>query len=180
SHLVQRLPLPALWSGRLDRVDAACSEAEALPSSVHDWGEHSLARAASACAALARGDFERVESEASHAMQLVQRSGYPWAGPLFLPALARARTLRGAFLEAEDALATLAQPGAVFEEPGPSLEIAAYIYRLAVRAASESSLAERETLRQTIESLPPPQPDDASDAHALGVYCAPGAACHAL
>ena len=52
---------------------------------------------------------------------MVRRARYGWAGPGFLPALACARVLCGAWDEAADALTILVTPGYVFDDPGVSV-----------------------------------------------------------
>src|SRR5690606_20594557 len=117
-HLQQRAPLTLVWLGRLDAVAVAAERAAELTRATHDWGDHSLALGAQVCLAVARGDFDAAERWAQEATVMRRRSGYPWAGPTVLPALACARVLRGDCAAAEQALTELATPGQVFDEPG--------------------------------------------------------------
>ncbi|HXJ33710.1 MAG TPA: AAA family ATPase [Candidatus Eisenbacteria bacterium] len=171
SNLLQRRPLALLWSGRLADADAAAFEAAEITRRLHDWGDNSLAEGALTCLAVARGDFDGAERHAYRAMALLQRSGYPWAGPTALPALACARIARGAFGEAEDALAILGDPGQVFDDPGPAIQFAVFVLRQAVRAWTERP----EDLRAELHDrfLPLARPitrDDAADVYAVGMY----------
>lgn len=61
----------------------------------HVWGEHALAAAACASAALAGGHLEEVEGWVDLSERSVRRSGYPEPRGIALPALALARALQG-------------------------------------------------------------------------------------
>jgi len=172
SHLAQRVPFAMFWRGDLERVSHAAQEASELSRIAHDWGDHSLCRAAMVCVATACGRLEDAEREARHCLVHKQRSGYPWGGPIWLPALAAARVGRGAWSEAEDAIALLAQPGAIFEDPGPTIAISALLFRLLVRALAGSTPTEHQETATLLASLPAPDPVDARDVHAMSSYCA--------
>ncbi|MBI3302300.1 MAG: AAA family ATPase, partial [Deltaproteobacteria bacterium] len=133
---LQRMPLVLTWLGRLDEAEAVALEACELIHETHDWGGCSLALATLMAVAVARGDFDATERHAHEAMMMVHRSRYPWGGAMVLPALACARSLRGAWAEAEDAIDILVEPGRVFEEPGPAFQAGAGVYRQLLRAHS--------------------------------------------
>ncbi len=67
---------------------------------------------------------------------MVQRSHYSWGGAIALPALACAHALRGAWVDAEDTLDTLMEPGRIFQEVGTSFQTEAWVYRQWLRAYS--------------------------------------------
>src|SRR5262249_15682479 len=52
-------------------------------------------------------------------------------------ALAAARVLRGAWSEAADAFAILVEPGQVFDDPGPALQLLGWVFQQLIRAHSE-------------------------------------------
>src|SRR6266571_7199596 len=99
---------------------------------------YSLGLSHLASVAAARGDFDAVERRTHETMVMVSRSRYPWGGFRSLLALAYARAMRGAWAEAEDALDILAEPGHVFEEPGPVIEAFARVFRQLLRAYSKA------------------------------------------
>ena len=169
SELVQREPLTLTWLGRLDEAALRAEEAAELTRAVHDWGEHSLALGAMVCGAVARGDFAAAEQHMEQVLVMSRRSGYPWAGPTALPAIAGAHALRGRWEDAMAALDLLATPGELFAEPGPPLLLATYVYRSAVEAHAATTDAARTDLADRLRGLPA-APADAADVYALGVY----------
>ena len=174
SQMVQRMPLALLWLGRLDEAEARAREGRELTRALHDWGDQSLAEGAVACVALARGDFAATERHAQQAMTLLRRSGYPWAGPTVLPALARARALRGAFGEADEALRLLVEAGQVFDDPGPALQTATYLYCQLVAAWADDSSDAGVRLRERVGALPQQTigANEAADVYGLSVLAA--------
>ncbi|MDX2166547.1 MAG: BREX system ATP-binding domain-containing protein [Deltaproteobacteria bacterium] len=172
SHLVQREPLTLTWLGRLDEAVSGAAAADEFTRATHDWGDHSLAQGALTCVAAARGDFAATQHHARQALMMRHRSGYPWAGPTALPALASAQCLRGEFDEADASLALLAEPGEVFAEPGPAVLLGAYVHRTVIeawRAAGDDGvLASAERLR----GIAAPRPEDSADVYALGAFAA--------
>jgi class 3 adenylate cyclase/tetratricopeptide (TPR) repeat protein len=173
SHMLQRLPLPLVWLGRLDDAAARAREASELTRAIYDWGDHSLTQGALVCLATARGDFDVAERHAHLSMMMLRRSGYPWAGPTALPALACARTLRGALAEAEDALAILATPGEVFDEPGPAIIVLHWVLSLLVEAYAATSDTARAVVAERVAAIPAAtSAGEQADAYALGAFCA--------
>ena len=173
SQLLQRLPLPLMWLGRLDDAVAAAQDAEHTTRRLHDWGDHSLAQGALVCVAVARGDFEAAERHTQQVMMMRQRSGYPWAGPTALPALARARALRGAWSEADDVLAYLIEPGQVFEDPGAAVHVSTFLMRHLVEGWANASEEVRAGLRErlTREVTDGITSGSGRDVYALGTLC---------
>ena len=119
-----------------------------------------------ASVSVARGDFAATERYAEETMQAMFRSGYPWGGFRALLALACAYTLRGAWREAEAALNMLAEPGRVFQEPGPVLRVFITIFRHLVQAYEGTG---EETL--TLQ-IPEVMPQIGTDSYALAPLCA--------
>jgi class 3 adenylate cyclase/tetratricopeptide (TPR) repeat protein len=173
SQLVQRRPLPLFWLGRVDEAESATRAARDLTRRLHDWGDHSLAEAVRVCVAVVRGDFEAAERHAHQVSLLQQRSRYPWAGPTALPALACARALRGAWSEAEDALAYLVEPGQVFEDPGAGVQLSTFLMRQLVRCWSSGSGDVRARVREGLDGLAHGLVQAASDdVYGVGSFCA--------
>ncbi|HUI25542.1 MAG TPA: AAA family ATPase [Candidatus Kryptonia bacterium] len=143
---LQRLPLALSALGRLAEADAIADEACALARETHDWGDSSLALAARVGIAVVRGDFDAAQEYAQEAIKMVRRSRYPWGGPLFLPALACGRFLRGSLAEAEDAIHALVEPGRVFDQPGPAMQASAWYYRQLLAAYAQPADAVRAEL----------------------------------
>ena len=171
SQILQRMILPLLWRGQTDRIAAVGSSATLSTQQIHDWGDHSLAQGGLTCWAVACGDFEAAERHAQEALRLLRRSGYPWAGPTVLPALALARALRGAWAEAEEALALLVKPGEVFTEPGPDIMSIAFLLGEVIRAWRTPE--ERPNVRARFESLLPQLAvTTRDDIYALGLLTA--------
>jgi class 3 adenylate cyclase/tetratricopeptide (TPR) repeat protein len=171
SQILQRMILPLLWRGQTDRLETVAAAAVSSTQLTHDWGDHSLAQGGLTCWAVARGDFEGAERHAQEAFRMLRRSGYPWAGPTVVPALALARALRGAWTEAEEALALLQQPGEVFTEPGPDIVSIAFLLGELLRAWRVPE--ERPDVRTRFESLVPQLAVAARhDIYALGLLTA--------
>jgi class 3 adenylate cyclase/tetratricopeptide (TPR) repeat protein len=149
-QLLQRQPLALHWLGRFDLAQRAAREATTLAEALHDWSDRSLAHGALACIAVAQGDFEQAERQTHLALSMCRRSGYPWAAPTALPALASARAMRGAWGEADDALALLAEPGQIFDDPGPDILGGVFVLRQLVAGLTDPSDAARASLRQRL------------------------------
>jgi class 3 adenylate cyclase/tetratricopeptide (TPR) repeat protein len=135
---LQRMPLLFIVQGRLDEAQAMARDACDVTRKTQDWAGYSLVLSHLASMAVARGDFNAVEQYAHEAMLMVSRSSYPWGGARALYALACARALRGAWVEAEDALDLLVEPGRVFQEAGPIIQAFARAFRQLLRAYSDN------------------------------------------
>ncbi len=170
SHLQQRVPLTLVWLGRFDEAAAAATAAAELTHVTHDWGDHSLALGALVCVAVARGDFAAAEHHAQQADRMRYRSGYPWAGPTTLPAVACAHLWRGDCVAAEHALALLAEPGQVFEDPGPAILISSYLLRAVVAAYADPTDGGRAAVRGRVIDMPRATANESADVYALGVF----------
>ncbi|MEK7247003.1 MAG: LuxR C-terminal-related transcriptional regulator [Chloroflexota bacterium] len=129
-----RLPLALAAQGRLADAERACDDARRMVQQTQDWTSHSLALSAQVCIDVACGRFQKAEEHAGEATRAIQRSRYPWAGPVFLPALAQARAMQGDFAEAADALDRLTTPGETFEDPGRQILNSARVYTTLLRA----------------------------------------------
>lgn len=171
SQILQRMVLPLLWLGRIDRLDALISRATASTEVVHDWGDHSLAHGGLTCWAVARGDLEAAESSSKEALRLLRRSRYPWAGPTMLPAIALARALSGAWSEADEALAMLERPGEIFDSPGASVVGMSFVLRQLLLAWEHP--AERDRVRASLEPFTSQiEQGVRADVYALGLAAA--------
>src|SRR5262245_31692401 len=134
SVALQRIPVALVGLGRLAEAEAAALAACELGRDTENWAGCSIGLGNLVLVAVARGDFVAAEDYAREALAMVRRARYGWAGPYFLPALACARVLRGAWDEAADALTILATPGDVFDDPGPSIRLLEWVYRQLVHA----------------------------------------------
>ena len=104
-----RLALTWLWLGDLDRAEKLATEARDVTQITGDAAERSLALAALTGVALARGRLREAERYGEEAWTAARLSRYLWSCSLFLPAVASARTLRGAFGPSELALDKLSE-----------------------------------------------------------------------
>jgi hypothetical protein len=86
-------------------------------------------------------------------MLMVSRSRYPWGGFRSLLALTCARTLRGAWTEAEDALDVLMEPGRVFDDAGLVVRTFARVFREVVRAQSGASVGDLTALAKDLMAV---------------------------
>lgn len=173
SQLLQRQPLALHWLGRFDLAQRTAREATAVAEALHDWGDRSLAHGALACLAVAQGDFEQAERQTHLTLAMCRRSGYPWAAPTALPALASARALRGAWGEADDALALLAEPGEIFDDPGADILGGVFVLRQLVAGLTDPSDAARASLRERLGPFGSRIVHQAGeDVHTIGIVAA--------
>jgi class 3 adenylate cyclase/tetratricopeptide (TPR) repeat protein len=131
---LQRIPSALLGLGRLREAAATADTAVALGRETQNWAGCSVALGTAVLIAAATGEFAVAETRARETLTMVRRARYGWAGPYFLPALAGARAVRGATTEAADALEILVTPGQVFDDPGPAIQLLAWVYQQLVRA----------------------------------------------
>ena len=163
---LQRIPMPLTGLGRLDEAEAVALEACQLIHQTHDWGGYSMALADLVFVDVARGDFAAAEKHAHEVLLMVQRSRYPWGGALALPTLACARALRGAWAEAEEAIDMLVEPGRIFAEVGPAIQILAWVYRQLLRARAGTADDALDLFAAELLRI------GGSDIHALAGFCA--------
>jgi class 3 adenylate cyclase len=104
-----RLALTQLWLGDPDRAEKMAAEAREETEVTGDAAERSLALTALTAIALARGRFREAERYGEEAWNASRLSRYLWSCSFFLPAVASARTLRGAFGPSELALDKLCE-----------------------------------------------------------------------
>jgi len=135
---LQRIAMALVGLGRLDEAEATGQSACDLGRETHNWAGCSVALGNLVLVAAARGDLAATEERAGEALTMARRARYGWAAPYFMPALAGARALRGAWSEAADALAILVEPGQVFDDPGPPLQLLAWVCQQLVRAHCEA------------------------------------------
>jgi class 3 adenylate cyclase len=150
----------------LDEAEIVALEACALTRKTSDWGDYSVALSHLTSIAVVRGNFDAAESRAHETMLMVYRSRYPWGGFRSLSALACARALRGAWAEAEDALAILVEPGRVFEDAGPIIKVFARVFHQLLRMQSQ-------TVNEAVEPLAADlMRAVGTDTYSLGPLCA--------
>lgn len=90
-----RREMVGLLAGEQQTVRRRLPEVLSRLEAGHVWGEHALAAASAASAALATGHLHEVEGWADLSERSVRRSGYPEPRAVALPALALARALQG-------------------------------------------------------------------------------------
>ena len=139
-----RVPMALCALGRLRDAAPIAHEGSALTRKTHNWGEYSLALANLVVIDVARGEFAAAEEHARELMSMIERAGYPWSGPIALPALACARYLVGAQSAAEDAIEILLEPGRVFRDTGGAFDSVAQLYRRLIRGDPDGAEASRE------------------------------------
>jgi DNA-binding CsgD family transcriptional regulator len=158
---LSRIPYGLVAVGRFKEAESAAAETKQILNLTHDWTSYATASAAMVCVHALKGDSAKAEEQAQEVMMAIQRSRYPWAGPMALPALACLRTMRGEGAEAEDALDLLMEPGAVFEDPGTAGRASAMIYKALV-GAYEGRFPEAGDLERRLDRFGSRQPDIAS------------------
>lgn len=99
-----RLALTQLWRGDPDRAEKVAAEALEETAFTGNAAERSLALTALTIVALARGQLLEAERYGEEAWTAARLSRYMWSCSFFLPAVASARILRGAFGPSELAL----------------------------------------------------------------------------
>ncbi|HET9476771.1 MAG TPA: LuxR C-terminal-related transcriptional regulator, partial [Dehalococcoidia bacterium] len=148
-----RIAPPLIALGRISEAESVIDEACAVSTRVHDWAEVSLSFAYRVVADCLKGDFHAIEAHASAGLDAARRSRYPWGAAILLPTLAAERCARGAFDEAEDAVAILAEKGAIIDDPGLAMTAIAFVYRVLIRAAASDHDGARQILRPVLDSV---------------------------
>jgi len=169
SNTLSRLPLLQVWLGELDQAELAVREAEALGRRIQDWSSLSLALAARVSREVARGSFSAAERWYEEVLRMAERSAYPWGAFNAVPAIACSHVARGDPGAADAALARMVEPGALFPEPGPTIQLLAWIYRQVVALHSGTDPALRERLAATLADV---EPEPRPEIGAIGGYCA--------
>lgn len=131
---LQRIPTALVGLGRLGDAERTAMTACELGRETQNWAGCSVALGNLVLVAVATGNFAAAEDRAREALTMVRRARYGWAAPYLLPALACARVLRGAPSEAADAMTILATPGEVFDDPGPAVQLLAWVYQQVIGA----------------------------------------------
>ena len=161
------MPLALTLLGRFDEAEAvAVAACESTRKSARL--EQSLDRIVPfiSSVAVAQGNFDLAERRAHEAMLMVSRSRYPWGGFRSLLALACARAVRGAWVEANDALKVLVEPGQVFSDPGQIIQAFARIFRRLLRAYAGTGDEPLEPLAVDVMTL------IGTDTYSLAPLCA--------
>lgn len=150
---VQRMPMTLFVLGRLGEAKGAFERAQAWTAHTHDWGDHSTALVAQVLRAVVLGQLDGVAAHVQETLLMLRRSHYPWGGVFALPALAGARSLRGEWAEASDALDLLVEPGSVFEEVGPTLQAMVWVHRQWMAAKADPTAPERERIVASLRAV---------------------------
>ena len=162
---LHRIPLALTLLGRLNEAAAVAVAACEVTRRSQDWGNQSVGLSHLSAVAVAQGNFDLAERRAHESMLMVSRSHYPWGGFRALLALACARAVRGAGVEADDALDLLVEPGKVFADPGQVIPTFALILRRLRRAYADAG-EETEPLPADVLGL------IGSDTYSLAPLCA--------
>lgn len=107
-----RIPLTLWFQGHLDEADEHASEAATFAADMQDWSEFSLAGAIRTGIAVARGDFEAMETHAQLSIQMFERSNYSFTPTIVFPQLVCGRLWQGRWEAALDAIAQWSATGA--------------------------------------------------------------------
>jgi len=150
---LSRIPLVHAWLGDLEAVEHSSRDCDRVNRLTHDWAGRSLALAGRVVAAVARGDFEAVEECGAETLRMAERSRYPWGALSALPAMACARVRRGDARGAEAALARLDEPGYLFPDPGPMIQLLVWVYRNRIQVRPDLPHGQRESLVATLASV---------------------------
>jgi hypothetical protein len=110
SRALQHLSLGLLMNGELEAAQKVALTAGQRSRQAGEWGNYSVVLATLTSLSLARGDFSAVEWYAREALTMAGHARYPWGRVRALTELAWARTLRGAWGEAQAALEQLQAP----------------------------------------------------------------------
>jgi class 3 adenylate cyclase len=164
---LQRLPLVLAWVGRLEEARPLAEESCRATRTTQDWAEHSISLGALATVAVARGHFAEAERHCEEAMAISGRSHYPWGALVALTPLISAHVWRGRYDDAARSIALLTEPGAIFEEVGPTVEFFARVYR--------ELGEERAALRRGQPATPAVallSGESEADLQTLGLFCA--------
>ena len=155
--------------GRLDDAERSVGEACEITGTVDNWSEHSLALAYGVSVAYHRGDFAAMRSRAAQSMTAARRSHYPWGPLIFLATLANVRSASANFEEAEDAMRLVAEPGELFDDPGPGITFMSVVYRSLIRAMAGRA---DEAAALIKPMMPSAMRFAARDLNSLPSYCA--------
>src|SRR5262249_36198547 len=149
---LHRIPLALTLLGRLNEAAGVALTACEVTRKSQDWSNHSVGLSHLSAVAVAQGNFGLAERRAHGSLLRGSRWRYPWGGFRALLALACARAVRGAWVEADDALDLLVEPGKVFTDPGQIIPTFARIFRL-LRHAYADAGEETEPLRADMLGL---------------------------
>jgi class 3 adenylate cyclase/tetratricopeptide (TPR) repeat protein len=167
---IQRVPVVLSALGLLQEAATVAGEACELAREVQDWGNYSLALATQVALAVAGGDFEAAERSAHDTVTMARRSGYPWGAAVALSTLAGARTQRGEWTAAEEAIDRAVQPGRLFDDVSGAVQIMGWIYRQLIRAHAGALTAEE--CAQMAGTAPSALGDEGTDLAFLAPLCA--------
>ncbi len=101
---LQNQPQALIALGRIDEAETVARETLAVAAEVHDWAIQTAGLSSLTAIAVLRGRFDEAERLAVDAQKHFRRSRWSYMPAIVYPALAYARTLRGQWPEALDAL----------------------------------------------------------------------------
>jgi hypothetical protein len=108
------------------------------------------------------------EHSSRAALLAIQRSRYPWGGPLLVGARACAAALRGSWQEAEASLAALETRGPIFDDPTPAIRLLVASYRALIDAQRAPDHVDVRALASLLRSVR----GGGGDIHLLAPLCA--------
>ncbi|MEN8159056.1 MAG: BREX system ATP-binding domain-containing protein [Myxococcota bacterium] len=142
-----REPLLRFWLGQLSEATSQANVALEYCQRANEPLYRTLALAAAACAAMARGDHPAADEHVYDVLLLQRLSGYTWVSGMYLPAFASFQARRGEFAAARQTLADITEPA---DGSWRLPSIASWYADLYVRARAGSL----EEVRREIEEHP--------------------------
>lgn len=147
---LQALPLPRialteLWLGDIEGATSHAQRGDERAQASGDIAERSLGLAVEVALCSSRGDFRGAERAADEAWLASRVSRYGYSASLFLPALANARILRGAYGVAESAVDKLVE-----NDDAELYAEGTWLHRQHVRAHA----GQRDEVRQAVYARP--------------------------
>jgi tetratricopeptide (TPR) repeat protein len=163
---LQRSPLVFIMLGQLEAAEKVALEACDLARETQDWGNYSLPLAHLTYIHVARGSYHAAQHYSQEALLMVARSGHPWGLTRTLYALASMHTLQGAWVEAKHTLDMLIEPGRVFKDAGPVIQIIVEVFHRLIQAYAGHVVGDIGSLMTELEQVTD------IDVYSLASYCA--------
>jgi class 3 adenylate cyclase/tetratricopeptide (TPR) repeat protein len=171
SYGIHRLPLTLIWLGKIEEAENLARQSPDYVRRSHEWAGASIALATRIAAHVIHGQFAEAEELGDQVKLLVGRSGYPWGGYNALPALASGFYLQGRAGDSEHILDRVVEPGFLFRDPGPTIQLAVWTYRQLLRVRAGVSAEERHQLLLVLGGVQPPA---VTEVGAVPSFCALG------
>lgn len=146
SSPLPRIAMGLLALGKLSEASRYTDEALECSTRTHNLGDQALALAQNTASHLLAGRRDDAISSAVACARMLAGARYPWAAVLAVPAQAAALVLDGRSHEASTALARLAEPNGVFQDPPPQIRVLAEVYRDLVAAMEDPGQVDRDRL----------------------------------